>query len=129
MRDTFRMRRRSEQRRKARELRADAAVAPASPAELLEQVRLHKVLVELVLAMDEPFRSTILSRFVEGLTTAEIARATDTVEGTVRWRLHEVWIGFFGGFAPNWKNLELTDAPSPRDEFHRLRLTSVNVDK
>jgi RNA polymerase sigma factor (sigma-70 family) len=89
MRDTFRMRRRAERRRQAREARLDEPDAVVSPAELLQQVQLHKLLVELVLAMDEPFRSTLLSRFVEGKTAAEIARASGVPEGTVRWRLHE----------------------------------------
>lgn len=89
MRDTFRMRRRAERRRQQRELSVDEAAPEVSPADLLEQVRLHKLLVELVLAMDEPFRSTLLLRFVEGRTAAEIARATGVPEGTVRWRLHE----------------------------------------
>ncbi|MGN6106069.1 MAG: sigma-70 family RNA polymerase sigma factor [Kofleriaceae bacterium] len=89
MRDTFRMRRRGERRRQLREGRIDESVAAASPADLLEQVQLHKLLAELVLAMDEPFRSTLLARFVEGRSAAEIARATGVPEGTVRWRLHE----------------------------------------
>lgn len=89
MRDTFRMRRRAERRRQLREGRIDESAAAASPAELLEQVQLHKRIAELVLAMDEPFRSTLLSRFVEGRSAAEIARATGVPEGTVRWRLHE----------------------------------------
>jgi RNA polymerase sigma factor (sigma-70 family) len=84
MRDTFRMRRRAERRRQAREARLDEPDAVVSPAEVLEQVRLHKLLVELVLAMDEPFRSTLLSRFVEGKTATEIARASGLPEGTVR---------------------------------------------
>lgn len=89
MRDTFRMRRRAERRRQQRESSLDEPAPEASPADLLEQVRLHKLLVELVLAMEEPFRSTLLSRFVEGRSAADIARATGVPEGTVRWRLHE----------------------------------------
>jgi hypothetical protein len=56
---------------------------------LIEQVRLHRLLVDLVLDLDEPFRSTILARFVEGKTASAIARAQSVPESTVRWRLRE----------------------------------------
>lgn len=55
--DTFRMRRRTQRRRAAREARTEQTGGVATPDELLEQVRLHKLLVELALALDEPFRS------------------------------------------------------------------------
>jgi len=50
MRDTFRMRRRAELRRQQRESSLDEPGLEASPDDLLEQVRLHKLLVDLVLA-------------------------------------------------------------------------------
>jgi len=36
--------------------------------------------------LPEPFRSTVLHRFVDGLSCAEIARAEGVPAGTVRWR-------------------------------------------
>jgi hypothetical protein len=39
------------------------------------QIRLHRLLVELVLELDEPYRSTIIARFVEGRTSASIAQS------------------------------------------------------
>jgi hypothetical protein len=61
VRDLAGMKRRSEQRRAAREAIVDDAQAPVAPDELLEQMRLHRCLVDLVLELDEPYRSTIPS--------------------------------------------------------------------
>ncbi|MDQ3364257.1 MAG: sigma-70 family RNA polymerase sigma factor [Myxococcota bacterium] len=60
-----------------------------SPAQLLERHELQQVLARLVSELDEPFRSTILLRFGEGLTPTEIARRLSVPAGTVRWRLKE----------------------------------------
>jgi RNA polymerase sigma-70 factor (ECF subfamily) len=89
VRDLAGMKRRSDRRRAARHaLTADAHV-PAAPDELLAQIRLHKRLVELVIELDEPYRSTIIGRFVEGRTSASIAQSLGIPAGTVRKRLHE----------------------------------------
>jgi RNA polymerase sigma factor (sigma-70 family) len=66
----------------------DDRVVP-SPAELLERHELQQLLARLVGELDEPFRSTILLRFAEGLTPAEIADRLSIPGGTVRWRLKE----------------------------------------
>src|SRR6185503_8369493 len=50
---------------------------------------LHRLLVELVIELDEPYRSTIIERFVEGRTSASIAQSLGIPAGTVRKRLHE----------------------------------------
>lgn len=89
VRDLAGMKRRSEQRRAAREAVVEHARAPAAPDELLEQVRLHRRLVDLVLELDEPYRSTIIAHFVEGRTLASIARSLGIPDGTVRKRLWE----------------------------------------
>ncbi len=89
VRDRSRMRRRSDSRRAQREAAAPPATESAAPDELLDQVRLHRLLVDLVLELEEPYRSTILSRFVEGHTSAAIAKRLGVPESTVRWRLHE----------------------------------------
>ena len=89
VRDLAGMKRRSEQRRAAREAVTDDARAPAAPDELLEQMRLHRRLVDLVLELDEPYRSTIIAHFVEGRTSASIARSLGIPAGTVRKRLWE----------------------------------------
>jgi len=90
MRDLAGMRRRSERRRAAREHAATVDDHHASaPDALLAQVRLHRLLADLVLDLDEPFRSTIIARFVEGRTAASIARALGIPESTVRGRVRE----------------------------------------
>ena len=89
VRDLAGMKRRSERRRVARHAVADDAQAPAAPDELVAQMRLHRRLVDLVLELDEPYRSTIIARFVEGRTSASIAQSLGIPAGTVRKRLHE----------------------------------------
>lgn len=83
------MKRRSERRRGARHALVGDPRAPATPDELLAQMRLQQRLVELVIELDEPYRSTIIARFVEGRTSASIAQALGIPAGTVRKRLHE----------------------------------------
>ena len=99
-------RRRGAERRRRREAAAfapdPAPVAGTSPATaaavaertagadvLLERAELHRLISEVVVALDEPFRSTLLQRFYDGLSSAEIARAAGAPAGTVRWRLKE----------------------------------------
>jgi len=43
-------------------------------------------LMEALLALEEPFRTTLLLRYHEGLAATEIARRQGVPEGTVRWR-------------------------------------------
>ncbi|NVB84996.1 MAG: RNA polymerase sigma factor [Kofleriaceae bacterium] len=89
VRDLAGMKHRSDRRRAARHALTDDAQVPAAPDELLAQIRLHKRLVELVIELDEPYRSTIIARFVEGRTSASIAQSLGIPAGTVRKRLHE----------------------------------------
>ena len=89
VRDLAGMKHRSDRRRAARHALTDDAQVPAAPDELLAQLRLHRLLVELVIELDEPYRSTIIGRFVEGRTSASIAQALGIPAGTVRKRLHE----------------------------------------
>ncbi|HET9987444.1 MAG TPA: sigma-70 family RNA polymerase sigma factor, partial [Kofleriaceae bacterium] len=89
VRDVAGMTRRSERRRVAREQAALDPREVASPAAMLEQVRLHRLLADLVLALDEPFRSAIVARYVEGRSAADIARTEGIPDSTVRARLRE----------------------------------------
>ncbi|HSN27677.1 MAG TPA: RNA polymerase sigma factor, partial [Kofleriaceae bacterium] len=89
VRDVAAMRHRSDRRRAARDARADESQVVARPDELLAQMRLHQRLVELVIELDEPYRSTVIARFVEGRSSAAIARSLGIPDGTVRKRLHE----------------------------------------
>jgi RNA polymerase sigma factor (sigma-70 family) len=89
VRDAARMRRRAAHRRRAREDRAAAGAedAAADPEALLAQAEMYRTLVELVLALDEPYRATVLGRFFAGRTAAELARDAGIPEATVRGRL------------------------------------------
>lgn len=54
---------------------------------LVGRAHVQHRLVEHVLKLDEPFRQTVLLRFFEGLSSAEIAEQLQLPAGTVRWRL------------------------------------------
>src|SRR5690349_13725659 len=64
------------------------AAAPSSEA-LLESMQLQRMLGELVVALEEPYRSAILLRYYEGLEPARIGEALGVPAGTVRWRVSE----------------------------------------
>ncbi|MBK7072110.1 MAG: carboxypeptidase regulatory-like domain-containing protein [Myxococcales bacterium] len=89
VRDGGRMLRRGRARRGAREAAGAVAVEPRGADVLLAEARLHQALVTAVLALDEPYRHTILARFVEGQAAREIARRDGVPVGTVRWRQAE----------------------------------------
>ena len=83
-----RMRTRSHKRRGIRETRSTELVEPpATPDDLVERVELQQLVAGEVLALAEPYRSTVLLHYFEGLTSAEIARRLQLPEGTVRRRL------------------------------------------
>lgn len=88
-RDLAAMRRRSERRRLAREAAIEPDRESQTPDAMLEQVRLHRLLADLVLGLAEPYRSTIVARFFEGASSAEIARQLNIPDATVRARLRE----------------------------------------
>src|SRR3954471_8966773 len=89
IRDLAGMKHRSDRRRAARHALVDDAPPPAAPDELVAQIRLHRLLADLVIELDEPYRSTIIARFVEGRSSASIAHDLGIPAGTVRKRLHE----------------------------------------
>jgi RNA polymerase sigma-70 factor (ECF subfamily) len=81
---------RSDHNRRRREAEAAARREHVSGTEeSLERLEAQRLLVELVGALDEPFRATVLLRYYDGLSAAQIARATGVPAGTVRWRLSE----------------------------------------
>ncbi len=88
MRNLARFRARTSARRQRREQAAERLEQRvASPEELVARVETQKLVADLVVGLDEPFRSTILLRYYEGYSAAEIARRLDIPAGTVRWRL------------------------------------------
>lgn len=86
-RNLARMRARSSARRARREESAPVPEPAQAPDELLERIEMHQQVVRRVLALAEPFRSTLLLRYYEGCSASEIARRQDVPAGTVRWRL------------------------------------------
>jgi RNA polymerase sigma factor (sigma-70 family) len=79
-------RRRQRESESARDAALDAA---ARPDELLDQVETQRRLAEALLALAEPYRTTVVLRYYEELSAAEIARRSEVPAGTVRWRLKE----------------------------------------
>src|SRR4051812_40066862 len=62
----------------------------APPAEgVLARMEIQHPVAELVMALDEPYRTTLLLRYYEGRAAVEIARDQDLPPGTVRWRINE----------------------------------------
>lgn len=60
--------------------------AGCDPLASLERLDTQQMLLELVRGLDEPLRATIVLRYFEGLSSAEIARRTRVPDATVRWR-------------------------------------------
>jgi RNA polymerase sigma-70 factor (ECF subfamily) len=73
--------------RVVREQGAARPEALPSTAELAERAELQRTLVAAVLALSEPYRSTILWRYFGDLSSEEIARRLDVSPSTVRNRL------------------------------------------
>ncbi|MHC4732283.1 MAG: carboxypeptidase regulatory-like domain-containing protein, partial [Planctomycetota bacterium] len=59
-----------------------------SVAESVARVELHRKVVDEVLALEEPYRSSITLRYFDGLSPKEIARRLGTPVRTVKTRLH-----------------------------------------
>ncbi|MCZ6793745.1 MAG: RNA polymerase sigma factor, partial [Planctomycetota bacterium] len=64
-----------------------SSVSDPTPTQLLERAEVQRVLLETVLALDEPYRSTILLRFFEDIAPREIARRYRLAVPTVKTRL------------------------------------------
>src|SRR5262245_7375723 len=87
LRNALRQHARAGGRRREREASAAREEALEPAAELVERVLLQRELMNSVLELDEPYRSTVLLRFFEELPPREIARRTDTPLATVNSRL------------------------------------------
>ena len=78
--------RRGDRRRAAREEAVARPEAVPSAAEILERESVRRRVIEAVLALEEPYRSTIVLRYFEGLEPREVARRLDVPVETVRTR-------------------------------------------
>ncbi|MBI5364499.1 MAG: sigma-70 family RNA polymerase sigma factor [Planctomycetes bacterium] len=85
-RNFVRQHRRSEGRRVKHEERAARSEATPSAADVVERAAVQRELVQAVMELDEPFRTTILLRFYEGLPPRDVARRMDVPVETVRTR-------------------------------------------
>ncbi len=87
--NVVRMRHRGRVRRDTREQASMIAEPVPSPEQLLVRARVERTLADLVIALDEPLRSTVLLRYREGLSAEAIAAQQQVSVATVRRRLSE----------------------------------------
>lgn len=89
LRNRRRMDVRAAARRAQREREATAFDEPhaEAPDSGLDRARAFERLAAAVVALDEPFRATVIARYLDGRSAADIARADGIPAGTVRWRL------------------------------------------
>jgi RNA polymerase sigma-70 factor (ECF subfamily) len=87
LRNAFRKRIRTETRRSQREQAANTERLAPSAEELVARAQLQRLLARLVLELEEPYRETVLLRYYEGHSSADIARQLGIPDGTVRTRL------------------------------------------
>jgi RNA polymerase sigma-70 factor (ECF subfamily) len=80
-------RRRSAARRKEHEVRGRGPSPEADPHDTAERLDLQRRVLEAVQSIEEPLRTTLVLRYFEGRTSAEIAQLQGVPAGTVRWRL------------------------------------------
>jgi RNA polymerase sigma-70 factor (ECF subfamily) len=88
-RNVARMAARGRVRRERREQAVPVHDDVPSPDQLLARAQIQQKVNRLVLELHEPLRSTLLLRFFEGLSAAEIARAQNIPAATVRSRLKD----------------------------------------
>jgi len=79
--------RRGEGRRKRREHAAARAESVAATADVVARLQRQRMVVDAVLSLDEPYRTTVLLRYYEDLPAAEIARLQGIPASTVKTRI------------------------------------------
>ncbi|MGE3166752.1 MAG: sigma-70 family RNA polymerase sigma factor [Planctomycetota bacterium] len=79
--------RRTTSRRARRERESAVGESLPSTSDVLERAELHRKLVETAFRLREPFRTTVLLRYFEGLDPDQIARQQGIAVATVRSRL------------------------------------------
>jgi len=57
------------------------------PAHTLERIELQRKVIDLVMGLEDPYRSTILLRYFEEMSTRQVARHQGVPDATVRSRL------------------------------------------
>lgn len=88
LRNRWRMDRRAEARRRAREQAVALAASEREPGlDPVARARALERLAAALVALDEPFRTTVIWRYLDGKTSAQIARELGVPPATVRSRL------------------------------------------
>ena len=97
-----------------------AVQAADTPEDRLARWQLCKTIMVAVEALDEPFRSTVMSRYYEGKSAADIARQDGIPQATVRGRLktgldqlRAQLDGRYGGERESWRRLLVPLVPVP----------------
>lgn len=85
-------------------------VAPAT-VDIVAAAETHRLVVEAVLALDEPFRTAVLLRYFDGCEPEEVARRTGTSAATARSRVR--------------RGVETLRACLARDDRGRARLLAL----
>jgi RNA polymerase sigma factor (sigma-70 family) len=88
-RNVARMATRGRVRRERREQQVPVTAEVPTPEQLVERVQLQQQVARIVLELPEPLRATLLLRFFEGLSAAEIARVQGIPAATVRGRIKD----------------------------------------
>lgn len=86
-RNLARMNYRSDKRRQARELTAPLTAEAIPVDAAMDQLTLQGHVADTVRGLPEPYRETVLLRYYEGLSAADISARIGCPAGTVRWRL------------------------------------------
>jgi len=87
VRNVARHERRAAERRRRHETAEPSIASSPSTASLVERAELQQRLITVVLALPEPYRTTVLLRYVEDFGAEEIGRRTGVPGSTVRTRL------------------------------------------
>ncbi len=89
LRNTVHEERRAGARRSDRERGTARDEVLPSTSEMVGNVESQTLLAQLVLELEEPYKSAVMLRYYEGLSAVQIARRMDIPAGTVRWRTSE----------------------------------------
>lgn len=87
-----RRKRRKEEARQRREREAARPESTPSTLEAVERLALHQQIVEAVMALDEPYRATVVLRFWEDRPPRDLARLMGVPVATVRTRVRRALI-------------------------------------
>lgn len=125
---------RAEARRAGRERTAARSESRSSTAEIVARGSMHQRLVEAVMALDEPYRSSILYRYLDGMSAPEIAERCGASPAAVRQRLSRGLVELrsrldreFGGERSAWSALLVPASSVPVAGASLMAKTAASV--